>query len=118
MSTASTISGISTIDPDLTGVPARLGPLGDDDVDAGRLVAFGVLRPTSERADQLALLLAAVDQELRWRAECVHDQGGVVRQSDVEQRHRLLGTERCTFAGARRRRVGTGGVAVGSSGTS
>ena len=59
---------------DLAGVPAGLGTLRDDQVDAGRLVTLGVLWPPGQSADQPALLLDPVDQELRWRPERVGDE--------------------------------------------
>ena len=43
--------------------------LRDDDVDTGSLVPFGMLRASGKRTDQLALFFAAVDEELRRRAE-------------------------------------------------
>ena len=94
--------------PDLAGVPAGFGALGDDQVDAGRLVPLGVLRSSGEGTDEPALLLHAVDQELRRRAEGVGDERGPMGQRDLELGAGRVGAERgvAVVAGDRRARSG------------
>jgi len=79
---------------DLARVAARLVPLGDDDVDAGLDVALGVHGLAREGADETALLLHPVDQELRGRPEGVGHEGRAVGEGDVELRTRRRGRER------------------------
>ena len=96
--------------------PPGFGPLSDDDVDAGSLMTLGVLRTARERSDQLALLFAAVDEELRGRPKGVHHEGGVVGERDVEQRHRLLGAERRAAPRTGGGHVASGRVVIGQVG--
>src|ERR1022692_1058597 len=69
---------------DLPGVAARFVALGDDDVDACLHVSFGVYCFAGQCADQAPFRLDPVDQELRRRTERVCDEGGPVRECDIE----------------------------------
>ena len=59
---------------DLTGVAPGLGALGDDEVDTGVDMSFGVLRLAGERTRLHPQLVATVDHVLWGRAERVDDQ--------------------------------------------
>ena len=59
--------------PDLAGVAPGLGPLGDDDVDAGLLLSLRVLDGTCESGDLHAVLMSQIDDVLGRRAECVYE---------------------------------------------
>ena len=59
---------------DLTGVAPGLGALGDDEVDTGVDMSFGVLRLAGERSRLHSELVATVDHVLWGRAESVDDQ--------------------------------------------
>ena len=108
MSTASTISGISTIEPISPVCPPASEPwamIRSTPAAWWRSACCG--RP-GERADQPALLLHPVDQELRRRAERVGDEGGPVGQRDLELRSGRVGAERrvAVVAGDRRCPIG------------
>ena len=84
--TASITSGHSTTERDLAGVPAGLGALRDDDVDADLLVLLRVPRAARERGDQHLVVVARLDDVLGRRAERVDEQRRRVLERDVELR--------------------------------
>jgi hypothetical protein len=96
--------------PDLAGVAPGLGTLGDDDVDAGLHVPFGVDGLPGQGADQPALLLHPVDEELRRRPERVGHERRLVGEGDLELRTGRVGRER---RGAARPPDAPAGLAVG-----
>ena len=72
-----------------------LGALGDDEVDTGVDMAFGVLRLAGERTRLHPQLVATVDHVLRGWAECVDDQRRSVGERDLEIGVLRLGRHRC-----------------------
>ena len=69
---------------DLAGVAAGLGAGGDDDVDAGLALLDGLLGGADEGGDGDVVLVGAVDDVLRGRAEGVDEELDVVLEGDVD----------------------------------
>ena len=71
-------------------MPARLGPLGDDEVDPGGLLTAGVLGRAGQRGDHDAPVPGLADQVRGRRAQRARDQPDGVAERDVEEGARGL----------------------------